>query len=365
MFEKCNPGNNVFLCMVPKGHKMRYVNETSGIIISGTEQEKSILKDSIDKIFIHYLTIEKIRFIYDHHFQSKIIVWIIWGGDLYNSMLKRRGYRLYSDNNSCLNYPMDYASSRIYEKLKWLGLFSKPIVRLANRLHESFDDRMKVGFLKNCVDYIVSVKPDFSLITDAVRMRRLKGRLDFSYYPIEDTIGQLVGKWSDGHNIMVGNCATYSNNHEYVLEYLKSLDLKGFSVILPLSYGGSPKYIDAIKKKYSVLQSVKILENYLPIDEYYSIIASATTCIYGNFRQEAWGNILIALYLGSKVYLSRNSPLLQMSFYMGIKVFELESIKDTFEYQLTKEERVHNRQVVMDNYSREKNIEYINTLCNL
>ena len=75
--------------------------------------------------------------------------------------------------------------------------------------------------------------------------------------------------------------------HEYVLEYLKSLDLKGFSVILPLSYGGSPKYIDAIKKKYSVLQSVKILENYLPIDEYYSIIASATTCIYGNFRQEA------------------------------------------------------------------------------
>ena len=80
--------------------------------------------------------------------------------------------------------------------------------------HESFDDRMKVGFLKNCVDYIVSVKPDFSLITDAVRMRRLKGRLDFSYYPIEDTIGQLVGKWSDGHNIMVGNCATYSNNHE-------------------------------------------------------------------------------------------------------------------------------------------------------
>ena len=43
-----------------------------------------------------------------------------------------------------------------------------------------------------------------------------------------------------------------------------------------------------------------------------NFLLSADVFIYGNWRQEAVGNILIALFIGGKVFLDEKNPLLKI-----------------------------------------------------
>ena len=87
--------------------------------------------------------------------------------------------------------------------------------------------------------------------------------------------------------------------------------------------------------------------------------------MYGNFRKEGWGNILVGLYLGGKVYLSEKSVLSKTLKNAGYKFFITEHINETFNINLTEEEKKCNRRIAMETCSREQNIKNIEYICSL
>ena len=160
-----------------------------------------------------------------------------------------------------------------------------------------------------------------------------------------------------GKNIMVGNSASFSNNHLYVLDFLKKVGLKPETkLILPLSYGGTTKYADEVETNYSYVfpQKVKTLRNYMPLHEYNKIFLDINSCIMSAWRQESIGTIIMCLYLGIKVFMSNKSPLYKWLTECGFKMFELESIsRESLEMPLSDSIRQYNRMLVVDRYNEE------------
>jgi len=359
-FEEVCPGNNVFIC-VERACDKNYLNDNPYVIYSDSNKVNSISWKEINKICIHYLSYSKIRYFYKlclKHNLSKIkVVWFIWSGDVYD-IIERKGYRLYSSDNSYLKirkYTIERKRS-IKSYLKGLSL----------NIRTSISDIVRCYFLDKRVDYIVcNSKDEFDLFSKYIKFSRCKGLLKYNYYPLEDTLGSLVDKGIDGSSIIIGNSASESNNHEYVLSIIKDLDIGGGKMYVPLSYGENADYVKIVEEKYSKLPNAVILKKFLPLADYQELLRSCSTFVYGNFRSEAWGNILVALYLGGKVYVSKYSFLSKYLKTEGYKFFITEDIKETFKTELTKEEKRNNRRIAMDSWSgakNKKNVEYISSV---
>jgi dTDP-N-acetylfucosamine:lipid II N-acetylfucosaminyltransferase len=114
-----------------------------------------------------------------------------------------------------------------------------------------------------------------------------------------------------GENILVGNSATLTNNHLEIFEQLASLDTSGRKIVVPLGYG-NPEYRDEILTRGSKLfgSSFMPLVDFLPLEEYLSIVASCNIVIMNHKRQQGMGNTEAALYQGAHVFLDEASPLL-------------------------------------------------------
>ncbi len=356
LFEEYNPGKNIFICVSTKQKgRLKFIKNNSNVIMSYSKQALHLPWKNIDKICIHYLDIHKrfylrLRGLF-HNLKSKKIIWLMWGGDIY-SYLEHKGFILYSKENS-------YYFIRKKEH-------SDIIESLFHRIISVLDYRTLEGFINNRVDYIAASIEEFKLFKKYVSFDNCKDLLSFSYYSIEDTLGELFGLSISGDSIMVGNSASATNNHEYVLKYLEQLDIGKTEVIVPMSYGVNRCYLDIIETKYcSSLANVVVLKEFLPLDDYHRILMKCSTFIYGNFRQEAWGNILMALYLGGKVYLCNCNPLSEYCKRLGFKIFDLEDIDSSFKICLSESERLKNREIALEYFSRKVNEVNIKLICNL
>lgn len=114
---------------------------------------------------------------------------------------------------------------------------------------------------------------------------------------------------TNGPNVLVGNSATYTNNHLEAFDRLKSLDLAGRRIVVPLSYG-EPEYADVVMENGRNLfgNAFMPLVDFVPLDEYLAIIGSCSVVIMNHRRQQALGNICAALYSGAHVYLDDANP---------------------------------------------------------
>ena len=363
-FERTCPGNNIFLCVMRgcDNNQLTFLKDNPNVIKSGSDVEKNIPWKEINKICIHYLSFSKLRYLWKlgfkhNHLHKCKIIWFIWGGDIFE-ILERKGFKLYSDNNSFLQIRKS--------NIKTEKSFDFRLTGVLTRILENVSYFARCHFIDKRIDYILcSSKYLYELYSSYINFSSCKELLNYSYYPIEDTLGSLFGMEVKGNSIIIGNSASESNNHEYVLDYIENINLGNRIIYVPLSYGKDTAYIKIIEEKYSKLPNTVILKEFLPLEEYHKLLINCSTFIYGNFRPEAWGNILVALYLGGKVYISEKSVYSKSLKAAGYKFFITEEIKDTYNIELTEDEKKNNRRIAMETSSREinkKNIEYINNL---
>lgn len=358
LFDEFANENNIYICFTKK-RNYKYIQEEDPVIKYDSSESNNIDYSKINTVIIHYLNNAKIRFIYKHNLQNKTVLWIVWGSDLYNFLYKRGRYELYSDENS---YPMNhlnYSNNVIYDLFKRNKSLAIFLSKVITKFYSIYTDYYRTYFFCNYLNYVTCGEQALKLIENGHKLHKFKGRLEYCYYPIEETLGQLVGKWCSGNNIMIGNSAQATNNHEYVLKYLKQIDTSNYTVTVPLSYGGDKEYVEIISSKFSQLPNANCLFKFIPLEDYNKLLLSSTICIYGHYREEAWGNILISLYLGAKIYLSKKNPLYSKCYSIGFKVFELERIADTFYLLLKPQEKQNNRFLAMQHYSKEECIECI------
>ena len=286
----------------------------------------------VNAIFVSFMTGEKVSFIKKAPSVVKLI-WAIPGGDLYNRYLRYFGYSILYREDCNLKY-----------------VFGKLCRRIPRRREFNY-------LLVRC-SAIVCANCDYSQI-EKFAHNHLPAHVYSIAYPMEKMMGALLGKPFVKHKtkrIVVGNSASRTNNHLYVLKCLEKAKLEDIPLSLFLSYGDDERYKADVITKYvkSYEHNVCFITDFLSLDDFNHVLLSATHFIYGNWRQEAVGNILTALYLGGKVYLSRKNPLLEDFREKGFLIYCLEEIGVDFYEELNKDEKTWNRELIAKLYNEER-----------
>lgn len=240
------------------------------------------------------------------------IGWVIYGAEMSNVRLNPAFYLLPKTKS-------------IYYKLGFYRL-GFPLLRFLKRITHT-----DLKFLMEKVDYAVHFIPQEIDEAESVFEKKFK-RLWFSYVILERFVGPDL--WDarvvpDG-NILIGNSASYTSNHTELFEMLSSSPFVGNrEVIVPLSYGSS-KYAKSVNHigERILGNSFKPLNDFIPKSEYDNMLMSCSCVIMNHCRQQALGNIIVALWLGAKVYLRKNISTFKFLKENNIVVFSIEDDLD-------------------------------------
>lgn len=192
----------------------------------------------------------------------------------------------------------------------------------------------------------------------------------YTCYSLEETIGPLMNSKSDGTNIWLGNSAAIKNNHFDVLWNLRrkgvAKRLSNEKFILPLSYG--ERWMRNLVMKYGRFflgKRMQALTEFMPREEYNALMLSCSTMIIGYWEPAGQGNIITALWLGMRVYLSEKSIAYNFFKRIGAQIYSIES--DLKQYQFTplsEEIRAENRRVLTRWFSKQHVMEAVQNVVN-
>lgn len=96
-----------------------------------------------------------------------------------------------------------------------------------------------------------------------------------------------------------------------------------------------------------------ILE-FTSLENYVKMLSSCSVGIFYHYRQQAMGNIIAMLWLGSRVYMHEKNPAYRYLKRIGLKVFVLQNDFPIFgTNRLTEDEINHNRSALASSFSAE------------
>jgi len=271
---------------------------------------------------------------------KKKIVWFFWGGD---------GYRLGRFTNEFLLPKTKkirlLLSTRHLFNGGWkelIKIISGPVYDYLPPIHEVFRALKKI-------DVVVPIVPrDYLNLTSKYDLTARMHHLNY----VNDVFASdpAVTHGRNEQNILLGNSARYSNNHIEFIEKIKSKDLGKRRLIIPLGYGNDHyrNYIGAYAKK-ELGDRVKLLNRFLPLEEYRDIFDSCDTIVMNHCRQQALGNILMAIWFEKTVYMNTRSGLYQ---YLAERNFNILDI-DTYEVgkTLSAVQKENNKQLMKKHYN--------------
>lgn len=297
---------------------------------------------NFEKVFMHsMLPVGKCRFL-----KHTKIIWVVWGADLYESLICCKGYNIYVDEEE--SYRVRATSSPIGKIPVWL-------YKLIYWFRYRINYNRYYSLLKN-IYAVSSMDCDFQLIKAYFPELDIIFYPTAHYYPIEMMIGEdNMQKECIGNNIWVGNSPALNGNHISVFEKIKAFE-ENTKIYCPLSYGEErlKKYVESYG--YMILgEKFFPLKKYLPTEEYYKLFYDANSFIFGHLRQCAVGNVLMALYFGGKCFLYKNNPLYGSLKNIGLIIFSIEDelIENFAKQKLSQEDRAHNRRIIMSLISKD------------
>lgn len=264
------------------------------------------------------------------------IAWVFWGGEIYGRPDLRGKYIT--------------LESRLLISLRKIYISIKGKVE-----NDSFF--ISKGALQKINYCLTDIPEDFEFVRSYLGNTQIK-KLWYNYYSIEETIGRLSESSVTNNNILVGNSCTIENNHLAAFRKISKFDIANRKIIVPLSYG-SPWLKRYLQKKGSALlgESFYPLTDFLDRDTYNTYLLSCSVVIMNHYRHQAMGNIISALWLGSRVYLSKKSTTFAHLKNLGVKVFSFDDELHPRNYDalnlLQKKELEHNRQILAQEYGKE------------
>lgn len=234
---------------------------------------------SYDAVMFHGLSFWWQEWILRHMPKNVKVAWFLWGGEIYGQP--------------------DLVES-----------FFAPISKFIYRLRGCFRDNQEYAFPKELIR-----KADYCLTDESEEAEFANNYLHiniphlwYSYYAIEDTVGPLMDQRCKGDNIFLGNSAGIANNHFDALWQLKRMGIGEREIITPLSYGAPWERNICIKFGRLLFgKRFKPLVDFLPLNEYNAQMLSCSVMIQAYWRPNAHGNIITALWLGMRVYLSERN----------------------------------------------------------
>lgn len=304
-----------------------------------------ILKETLraDLLVFHGMDLHQARIVNSLP-PGKHVLWLYLGFEVYNQLPEFAVRNL--GRETARIAPPQMHRKLFY--LKWwlnhaLGRFHRAPVNHRGLLKAMNRAQWFGSFLSEDWDYIRSVVP--------LKCKRIW----FMYYDIEAILGELMNASAEGQNIWLGNSATPENNHVEALEILSKMDLSGGNIICPLSYG-NPNYAQRVVEVATRLVPGKFmaLKAFMPRNEYNKFMLTCSGVVMNHRRQQAVGNVVTALWLGCRLFMSEKSTVYQQFKNMGLHLYSVENDLRNWKgcmTSLSEQERGHNRKILLKEYT--------------
>lgn len=226
-----------------------------------------------DMIILHNLSvnIDLMLMFWLRHFWIKKSLWLIWGSDLYSYRLPKK---------KLIEHFIEHMKTSIIQRLPVIATLADGDYQLAKKWYGASGKNVRLDY---CEEYTINL------------LNRLK---------------DMQRNEHESINILLGNSATVTNQHEEALEILKKYVGENIRVITPLSYGDK-EYAQKIISYGKEIFGEKFipLTDYMSRDEYYEILNSVDVAVFNNDRQQATGNITALMYLRKKIYLRADTSM--------------------------------------------------------
>jgi len=275
--------------------------------------------------------------------QKQKLAWIGWGFD-YSDYMYTNAEDLLLDESKAFNRKYLMKKNTIPKIIK------KYIKKLA-----------KASSIKKIHSFSSVIENEYELVKKSKELKKVPIFVPWNY-----DILQNYSEFEDhksaqiGTKILIGNSASITNNHFETFKVLKRINLNKknkLEVLCPLNYGNA-YYAKKVKEigKNAFGDMFQSIDNFLDTNEYFLKLKDCGYVIMNHVRQQAVGNIILALYQGSRVFLNEKSPVLSFLRKEGAFVNEINELIEKpylIEKPLSDDEKKKNRTVVLKHWSSE------------
>lgn len=320
--------NRAVLITKSENFQFKYIKNTDKVTVLSNEKDIVDLfsGNTYDVLFFYSLPVKLWKY-FKYIPDDRVLIWWEWGFDLYD---KLNGLRpliplvlFKKETNAFVNEGRNSLKG-------WTKIIAKPLRFL---LHDR-QRRTMVGR----IDYLQPVtKLEYPLLQEFKSFRAK----EFYYKDSMASKDTIPAVHPANGSILIGNSGTPTNNHLDVLEVVSKYKGDEQAVIVPLNYG-DPKYINWLRPRIDGYGATPLYD-FLPPDQYFSLVKQCSYCCFGVVRQQAMGNISFCLREGLKVFLYKDSVAYKSLKALGFVVFAIEDIdENSFNTPLTEEEMRQN-----------------------
>jgi hypothetical protein len=343
VFEEAASAAHDFL-IVGNGSSLRHIRTftpTRLDLRSVLEGRFLALLPRYSAVFVHYLG-EAARMIVDAAPRTTRFVWLAWGADYYHlihtheELLLPQTRRLVSELAPPESARAGTKQAAIEHLAGLARAAARPLeavhrVRLRRTVrrigHHAFGE---AALLNRFEAVAMPIEEDFVALCARNPELRLRF-LDWNYWT-EGFRAHPALDAPTGNNILLGNSATPANNHLEALEFLRGILPADRTVICPLSYGDE-RYGDAVEAAGRRLLGHRFipLRDFMDSAAYSKLIASCSIIVMNHVRQQALGNIVLALCGGARVFLHARNPIGAAMRRIGVEVHDMDRLPAFFD----------------------------------
>lgn len=337
-FEAAYPGKNDFL-MISKVGSLKNIKLAPVKILTINELKRTGLSTMLSKykaVIIHYLNYWSSLVIGCLPCSTKIL-WVGWGGDYYS---------LFSKNGE-----NDFILPKTFELMQNCLSLKAKVKKFVSNVQNRFYRRRILSVLGRINYFSPVLEAEYDLCQRNIK--ELKADyLPWNYGCLDDYIIPNVDL--SGEDLLIGNSATFTNNHIEAFALLKSIETKN-KIIVPLNYGNS-NYAKIISMEGKKIWDKRFicLENFLIFPDYVKAISTCSNVFMNHVRQQGLGNIILFLYLGAKIFLREENLIFSYLKSKGASVFSLNNFNVTnlSEINWSPEMVKKNREILFQNWDK-------------
>lgn len=368
VFETSAPKRSRYI-IIGKPAPLKYIKNFQPEFLSVCDIRKTFQSSEIGAIVFHSMPHHSQHLI-KHIPHDKKIVWLGWGYDYYDNLLKNlypKGLTL--PKTAELFRALAHKKSireRLHNKTLWE--IARAIKRKISTWPRTSKNRKKT--LLGRVDYFIPVLESEYEMAKADNPWLNAIYLPWNYGTVEDDFINSEPLYCTGENILVGNSAASENNHIETFEFIKeNFHISTKRIFCPLSYG-DPDYAQAVANTGRAYFG----ENFVPLMEFIDkqeYIKLLTTCGYvfmNHIRQQALGNICILMMAGAKIYLNSDNPLYSWLKQRGayIELINRQGTGRKYLAPLSGIEKEKNRSIIFTHWNRNsqtrKTVDLVNAI---
>jgi len=216
--------------------------------------------------------------------------------------------------------------------LFWGGDFAPYCSKRGLGVEKRVKRALLIGSIKRARGIMALLPSDLSKIASFSSTAKPSYQVDMINMPHRTLEGvrPVEVKTKSPIKVLVGNSATPSNRHIAALNLLSKFAEEDVALYVPLSYGDED-YRNQIISYGSQLFGDRFVPvvNFMGPAEYTNFLSDISIGVFNHDRQQGLGNIRRLLRMGSKVYISVDSGMLDDLQSNGSKVHLTESIRDS------------------------------------